>query len=438
MALPYYTRLEVDHLLQELQSTTVEPTEGGSVLYFDEYEDFPLVGEVGNLYVDNSDGIIYTWNAELGDYKEEGRTQIQSDWNEPSTSSAAYIRNRPNVNKGFRPFTTKWNVSAGQVINLPLSTAANYDFQVDWGDGTAPQQINSGDSEFKSHTYTEAGIYQVSIKGVLDSFEFSADNTEPIIEIVQWGDIQWKRLTFKNCSQLSVLPTIDYPNLTQVSSLEWLFGNCAITTIPFDIFTLATGVTDFAFIFRGNAITEIPAGLFNNCLSGIRFDSAFKVNKITTIPSGLFRDSINAKSFKDLFRDNLISVLPEDTFSSCVLMENGSHMFFENDIQEIPKNFFRYNRRINDLSECFRYNNFTVAVPEIWLDFPDIPSINCFGASSTLPPNYDEIPETWGGGFTGTYPEEIEELKAYWHKTLLKPIWKRSDGVFVDATGTIV
>jgi len=78
-------------------------------------------------------------------------------------------------------FITTWETtSPNESITIPTNGAAgvtDYDFEIDWGDGSAVEQI-TGDDPDPSHTYASAGTYTVSITGTFPHFYLNADVRE--------------------------------------------------------------------------------------------------------------------------------------------------------------------------------------------------------------------------------------------------------------------
>jgi surface protein len=70
--------------------------------------------------------------------------------------------------QGTDAFVTTWaTTSAEESITIPTndgSGVTDYDFEIDWGDGSAVEQI-TGDDPDPTHTYASAGTYTVSITG---------------------------------------------------------------------------------------------------------------------------------------------------------------------------------------------------------------------------------------------------------------------------------
>jgi len=68
-------------------------------------------------------------------------------------------------------FITEWTVTAGQTLNLYGYVGYVYDYDIDWGDGSTETgatmtQPGGANYQIKSHTYTNAGTYEIKISGV--------------------------------------------------------------------------------------------------------------------------------------------------------------------------------------------------------------------------------------------------------------------------------
>ena len=69
-------------------------------------------------------------------------------------------------------FVSVWSVpSNSKSIRLPLESDGEYNFTVDWGDGTV-EQVTSYNSDNASHDYTDAGVKMISIIGKIKGFNF--------------------------------------------------------------------------------------------------------------------------------------------------------------------------------------------------------------------------------------------------------------------------
>ncbi|WP_431125646.1 BspA family leucine-rich repeat surface protein [Flagellimonas flava] len=128
-----------------------------------------------------------------------------------------------------RPFVTTWKtdnvgMSDDNQITIPTFAAETYNYTVDWGDGTSDTNVTGN----ITHTYAVPGIYTVSITGQFPRIFFqTSTDKEKIIEVNQWGDLEWKSMeqAFINCIKLDVL-AIDAPDLSQTSHLGSMFNGC--------------------------------------------------------------------------------------------------------------------------------------------------------------------------------------------------------------------
>ncbi len=102
-------------------------------------------------------------------------------------------------------FISVWKTNGpNETITLPLPSGFNYNFTVDWGDGSAISTITAFDDADITHSYDLAGDYTVTISGNAEAWRFqgSADG-DKIIEVQNFGDLGWKNLSgaFANCRQ---------------------------------------------------------------------------------------------------------------------------------------------------------------------------------------------------------------------------------------------
>ena len=100
-----------------------------------------------------------------------------------------------------------------------------YDYDVDWdNDGTFDETNLTGEA---SHDYKEPGTYTIRIRG-----EFPHIYAQPSglcgMNVLQWGDIQWKSMNsmFMKCREVSpTFSTKDSPDLSQVTDMSYMFAN---------------------------------------------------------------------------------------------------------------------------------------------------------------------------------------------------------------------
>ncbi|BAV94760.1 BspA family leucine-rich repeat surface protein [Ichthyobacterium seriolicida] len=134
----------------------------------------------------------------------------------------------------LKEFVSKWNPiityiggrSENKDVKLPIYEGGDYDFTVDWGDGTEKERVTSHDSAGATHKYSTEGEKTVTITGKVEGFNFSkvTDSKEQIIEISSWGDLRFGNAGgyFKDCEKLSSLPS-EGPDLEGVTDLSETF-----------------------------------------------------------------------------------------------------------------------------------------------------------------------------------------------------------------------
>ena len=128
-------------------------------------------------------------------------------------------------------FISRWDTtqagSANDTIIFPFVADGDYDFYVDWGDGTRDNITTYNQAEV-THQYSNTGIYEVRIYGGITGWQFNnAGDKAKIIEISNWGPLSViDRSIFDGCSNLE-LTTTDALDLSNVNSLRESFRNCS-------------------------------------------------------------------------------------------------------------------------------------------------------------------------------------------------------------------
>ena len=126
------------------------------------------------------------------------------------------------------PFITTWETTmANEAITIPVENEfeLTHNYNIDWGDGSTEEGITGN----ATHTYVNAGAYQVSITGDFPTINFGSSNAEnraKIQSIDQWGEIEWQQLraAFIGCSNLTYT-ALDNPDLSRVDNLSLMFSN---------------------------------------------------------------------------------------------------------------------------------------------------------------------------------------------------------------------
>lgn len=126
--------------------------------------------------------------------------------------------------------------SDGRSIKLPLF--GSVDCTVDWGDGTPTENFTT--AGLKSHTFTTAGTYIVSISGSLGRFGYydlgnglGWRGSGYLTEVIDFGDIGLTSLAgaFSDADNLSVVPTTLPSSITDLSYCFYLNSRVSITNL---------------------------------------------------------------------------------------------------------------------------------------------------------------------------------------------------------------
>lgn len=201
------------------------------------------------------------------------------------------------------PFITSWKTdnpgsSDDNQITIPTFPGAYYNYNVDWGDGTLSENVR-GDI---THSYTQAGSYQVSILGEFPRIYFNTFNTpkgdeNKIISIDLWGTSRWKSMehAFAGCKNLDVMAD-DVPDLRSVSEMQSMFSGCSalVGNSNFEIWDVRN-VRRFDYMFSS-------APLFNQDIGGWNMSNATSLEAMF-IRASTFNQDIGSWTISNV--DNL-------------------------------------------------------------------------------------------------------------------------------------
>ena len=187
---------------------------------------------------------------------------------------------------GRRPFITKWKGEAGKSIEIPaLGT-----YTLTWYNEATPNErhtkqvtvktemVGSGEyvsSEIRPYILKcpTDGVYVLELgpEGV-ESFTMwwsEHENTERLLSVVQFGDVVWKTLdhAFHTCANMRFEEGIDTPNLSQCTSLRYMFDYCERFNSPIEHWDVS-------------AVTNME-GVFHACSSFNQPLNGWNVGKVT-------------------------------------------------------------------------------------------------------------------------------------------------------------
>src|SRR6056297_659586 len=101
-------------------------------------------------------------------------------------------------------FILKFNVAEGQQLTIGTNASYDYDYNIDWGDGTVEEELTIHNP---SHDYVEEGTYAVAIKGAFPAIVMGIsdfDSQNALVDVVQWGTQKWQSMAsaFSFCVNL--------------------------------------------------------------------------------------------------------------------------------------------------------------------------------------------------------------------------------------------
>jgi len=179
--------------------------------------------------------------------------------------------------KPYKPFTTRWRLDdADKTIALPLPVAGEYDFVVDWGDGTTGIVTAYNDAAIM-HTYTTAGIKTVSIMGKMTHWSFNDGGDKlKITDVLRGG---YSGLTslyrgFHGCSNLKFVAN-DSEWTKDVTDMYYMFRSCSVFNSDISAWDVSS-VTNMGFMFYSCSV-------FNSDISAWDVSS---VNNMTDMLNG--------------------------------------------------------------------------------------------------------------------------------------------------------
>lgn len=338
--------------------------------------------------------------------------------------------------KGENVFKFTVRVPAG----LYYSPWMVFDGTIYWGDGTSStyDNIPSNYEESEafrgrtSHSYSVAGLYQISLVGTLLDWSIIQNATSLIYsdELVSidtpfprsmsektfltgicYGCRSLVKLPpklFKNCpalknlasfcwrcSALQELPDKLFSGCMNVTNVNRFFMSCDLAEIPSDLFAQMTEVENASGMISYNRrIRDIPHGLLDP-LHNLKYPIGLNSMGINSIPTGFFANCPDIEVFDNLCYDSPVTDIPADIFYYTPIAYSFRYTFAQTAITDIPSGLFSRCPLASDFSSCFEgcvgiYGE----VPKLWERFPDANGNDCFyGCVNAL--NYDEIPDGW-------------------------------------------
>jgi len=133
-------------------------------------------------------------------------------------------------------FTVKTDfpgVSSSTQFKVPVHEIGSYACLVDWGDGSTDYITSFSDSRW-THTYSAAGTYQISIKGLFSNFRFAnGGDCQKVRSVENWGCFKSPNTSvFQGCINMEITAKDKFDFGGATSPFEWFRGCSTVTSIP--------------------------------------------------------------------------------------------------------------------------------------------------------------------------------------------------------------
>ena len=249
-----------------------------------------------SLSVNNYNSILTGWTGWIGGTPTKsvksnvpfsvGTTQYSGDTVEQARNYLVDTKTWTIIDGGRRVttdvFVTTWLLSTPTTITLPLESGGNYNFTVDWGDGTS-DLVTSYSSTGKTHSYSFSGTKTIYINGTINGWSFNNGGDKlKIRTIKQWGSLKLGNNGnyFYGCTYLNLSTVTDTLNLSGTTNLTNMFNSCSSLTTVNNINSWdLSKVTDITGMFDSTS--------FNQSLSN------WDVSNVTGMTSTFYSSNFN-------------------------------------------------------------------------------------------------------------------------------------------------
>jgi surface protein len=149
--------------------------------------------------------------------------------------------------------------SASNQIHLPLESTGTYNFTVDWGDGNT-DLITVWNQPETTHTYAIPGVYNLSIIGTIQGFNFYYGQDElKLLSISTFETLQLGNSGryFFGCTNLDLSLVTDVLDLTGTITCNAMFYQCtSLTTIGNVSSWDVSNINDMSYMFGESTFND--------------------------------------------------------------------------------------------------------------------------------------------------------------------------------------
>ncbi len=226
------------------------------------------------------------------------------------------------------------------------SKTVQYDFGIDWGDGTPMDYYNNSQAVNSylpvKHTYEKAGVYSMTISGQCENL-YQSGGTGYKDRIVNLKDCLWGVAVPKNCTS-----PLKYAHAS-------FFGCESLVYLGKGVFQNLSDCRTIPHLFDGAAIEYF----YQYSLYGIpnlqNAEYAFEACKMIGVHKNLFKWSPKLNNLVHAFhRCDKLKSIPQNFFDNNPKISNLSWCFKScTSLQSVPKTLFDNCLEINNVDYCF-------------------------------------------------------------------------------------
>ncbi len=262
---------------------------------------------------------------------------------------------------------TEWTIpSANTTIKLPVQ-GTGLNITVDWGDGT---DVGTVTTSFPTHTYTEAGTYEIKVRGNCPEWGYASSSasssttsnyytyTQYLTKVKQFGELNATKYGFswcKNLTEASGENLVASKTFENVTDMSYMFYNCSnLTSLDvsgfdtskvtdmYEMFSHCSKLTSLDVSkFNTSKVTDM-LGMFSYCSKLTSLDvSKFNTSKVTTM-SGMFYNCGNLTSLDVSGFDTSKVTSMSSMFDNCSNLTSLDVSGFDTS-------------KVTDMSEMFSY-----------------------------------------------------------------------------------
>jgi hypothetical protein len=302
--------------------------------------------------------------------------------NQTTGNRSQYVTEILNIDT---PMIIEVTVADGNSITIPFVSGGTYLGSVDFGDGTV-NTFNAWNSAGLTHTYTNGGVYLITISGAFPKFSVNNGAFKAYLsDVRQFGTNKFTVLNFYGATLLVNVTAIDTPTFASGIVLNTLFRGC-LNLLTFNNINYWDVSLNTTLVL---AFTDCP----------IACDLSLWVTTLNTSLSNTFNNSDNVVGYQN-WDVGLVTNL-QNGFKNNSNVQDCSGWNITNALTNMIETFVSSNMNwslatwdtsnVNNMNQAFRFVNYNVSLASN--NFSSVTNMTLFFQSnnSFSTANYDAL-----------------------------------------------